>query len=314
MWKRTHRASRARKEPPPTVQIDRAESEEVTSMKRTRKRGGEMRTAPQDDLPPPNKKTKSERCETTEYYDHGYNTRSTRKPPTFVVEIKQGKQMHSPKDGPVIQTNRKARFVKAEPVLESIGHKESELEHQVEDLQNQLKASRSKHRSEMKDKENLRQRLADCQRNLAACKDDLFRLQPLSQISDSEIVNEFEAINDNIIKWVDARIDTVEEVSPHISDVELFQTDPKSTAAEFMQQFPNVGDFYTRSLIHRHLIDLIFLKSFNLFGLSRNETILLKKIGNSMRELQPKRGTLFPSSLWINLMCFRSSDNSPVGE
>ena len=53
-----------------------------------------------------------------------------------------------------------------------------------------------------KENTTVRGRVAMLEKELQACKDDLFRLQPVSQVPDSTIVQRLEYLNVQICDWI----------------------------------------------------------------------------------------------------------------
>ena len=168
--------------------------------------------------------------------------------------------------------------------------KRNDISGHVVRLRHDLGAAKLKLQSKSEKIKTLKVELAEAQRNLAACKDDLFRLQPVYQVSDSDIVNDFEMISQNIIKWIDDKIETIEESYIGGPSVKIFQIKSNREARSLLQHYPDCGEYYARRLIHIQLCEKIFTDSIAIFGLSFAQERLWLAVNDSLRGLQPPRG------------------------
>ena len=190
-------------------------------------------------------------------------------------------------------SNTGLKFQDVKQKLASSQEKVCELKQEIESKQQELHRCKTKLNKLLLvsgEPKILQKQLAETQCDLAACKDDLFRLQPVSQISDSEIANDFEMINQHIIKWVDMRIDELEEAHPDMPTERLFSTGTNMKAADFVMEYPRAGEFYARHLIHQQLYKTIFISGLEIFGLSEREVSLWEAVLDSVHELVPPRG------------------------
>lgn len=143
--------------------------------------------------------------------------------------------------------------------------------------------------------------------NLTECKDDLLRLQPPSQISDSGVSDQYSVLHQQISRWVD---DETEESQPL---EQRFESLPMSGDGlpELLRKYLDIDDLrlakkhpYTQPLVLRHLInsflqDHILREDIDLFGLNPSTVALIKGIEQGMKLLEPKRGIYrraFPSA------------------
>ena len=95
----------------------------------------------------------------------------------------------------------------------------------------------------------LEKRLAAFQEQLHACKDELFRLQPASQIPDTEMLRDFETMSRKIIHWVDTEVDSFEETHPETKPGHIFSVGNDNEARGFLQSYPDLGEYMARYLI-----------------------------------------------------------------
>lgn len=142
----------------------------------------------------------------------------------------------------------------------------------------------------------------DLHENLTECKDDLLRLQPPSQIPDSELAEQYSSLTQHISRWVDDETedsqgmetcfealgkadDLPEPLKPYLTD-EHIRLGKKS---------PNAQPFIIRFVVHRYLENFIFGNDVYLFGLDSRSIELFAGIERGMHELEPPRGMSSPS-------------------
>lgn len=132
------------------------------------------------------------------------------------------------------------------------------------------------------------------ERELQACKDDLFRMQPFSQLPDSIIAQRFELLNDSICDWIDQEIslylDEWHPKSPE-SQPQLFHHNGDSTMRGFLAQYPDTGgDNIIRFMLHCFIQKKLFSGEVLLVGLRSSDSEWLRWVERGMSQLQPLRG------------------------
>lgn len=141
---------------------------------------------------------------------------------------------------------------------------------------------------------SLHERNTVLERELQACKDDLFRMQPLSQLPDSTIAQRFETLNDNICDWIDQEISLyLDEWHPKSPEAQpkLFHHNGDSTVRGFLAQYPDTGgDNIIRFTLHCFIQKKLFSDEVLLVGLSSSDSEWLRWIEHGMSRLQPPRG------------------------
>lgn len=138
----------------------------------------------------------------------------------------------------------------------------------------------------------LQGRIATIQKELQACKDDLFRLQPVSQLPDSTIAQRFEDLNVQIEDWIAAEIarSTDEHRQPG-NQPKLFHHGENENAKAFLAKYPEFGgEYYVRSVLQQYLQQVLFHDTILLFALDRGFSVSLQNIENGMSQLKPSRG------------------------
>ena len=139
--------------------------------------------------------------------------------------------------------------------------------------------------------QDLREKLAASQQELSACKDDLFRLQPIAQIPDSDISKDFDFVCQQIVNWIDGELLGFEHANPHLSQKEFFSVDGDIRIARHLQKNTELGEYLSRYRIHCYLEAQLWGPSCSLLGLTRGDQELLQRTERSMAKLDPPRGT-----------------------
>ena len=171
---------------------------------------------------------------------------------------------------------------------------------QIKGEHHQVVASQAQDAKELialrEEKSVLRDRIAVLDRELQACKDDLFRMQPMSQVPDSTIAQRFESLDDQICNWIETQISHFmdEWQAKHDGDQpKLFDHNGDRTTKHFLAYYPDTGgEYMIRSIVHYYIQKYILGDGILLFGLSESLGDSLIGIEQSMSRLQPQRGEL----------------------
>ena len=139
--------------------------------------------------------------------------------------------------------------------------------------------------------ERLRSELNVTREQLQVCKDDLFRLQPMSQLPDTEIVKEFETICQDIVSWIDVEISAFEKSHPDAESSQIFSSGPFTEATNLLERFPTFGEYLVRYEVQYCLHKTIFSGSVYLLGLPEEIKQYLQAAEERMANLEPPRGT-----------------------
>ena len=140
----------------------------------------------------------------------------------------------------------------------------------------------------------LHERNTVLERELQACKDDLFRLQPVSQLPDSSIAQRFENLDNGICDWTDQEISLyLDEWHPKNSDAQprLFHHNGDPMMQGFLSHYPVTGgDNVIRFMLHYLIQKNLFDDKVLLVGLTSMDSEWLRWIEQGMSRLQPPRG------------------------
>ena len=156
---------------------------------------------------------------------------------------------------------------------------------------------------------------------LQKCKDELFDLQPPSQISDVQIGNEWERLCGNITRWIDdqgdgmgslySELKRLKQMDEFTETVALYWGDDRQELAHHANRYPYIIDVLIRYNIHCLLEKRIFDESVYMFGLRHKSAELLTMIEKQMNALDPRRGKVMLSKEneeQNNLTASRSKD------
>ena len=138
--------------------------------------------------------------------------------------------------------------------------------------------------------QSMRDELAACHDELRVCKDDLFRLQPVAQFSDTRIKDEFQAICQQIIAWIDTEISLSEQTHPNNQPGQIFSFNGRQDLAQLMRDHHEIGEHLVRYLTHYYLASLVLDKGVYLLGISKHAKAFMRKVETQMANLTPPRG------------------------
>ena len=153
-----------------------------------------------------------------------------------------------------------------------------------------LEASQDDLRLTHKELQKACKNLAASQDELTACKDELFRLQPIAQTPDSRVAKEFENLCQQIVNWIEAEVVIFEKAHPENVPEYIFSIGEDRKAAQFMNQHPRSGEHLATHMIHDWLQVHIFRQKVSCLGLSAEATQLLESTEQAMARLDPPRG------------------------
>ncbi|KAL8878706.1 MAG: hypothetical protein Q9192_008385 [Flavoplaca navasiana] len=128
---------------------------------------------------------------------------------------------------------------------------------------------------------------------LQACKDDLFRMQPSTEIPDSVVAKAYDELQVHISSWLEGEISSFEinYRKRHQGALpNLFDHQNQSRVKHIMTDYPTAGgEYIVRCYIQIMLHKEILADSVLLLGLDERETTLLQGIEQSMSNAKPPR-------------------------
>lgn len=140
------------------------------------------------------------------------------------------------------------------------------------------------------DSQSLRTRVMTLQQELAACKDDLFRVQPSVPIPDTEIQSDYESISQQIVNWIDEEIRNFEKAHPETPTDTFYSSGDHSGIARLLKRYPDAGEYLVRQRIHKYLQDRILHSNIYLLGLPVDIGEALQAAERSMAGSNPPKG------------------------
>lgn len=199
-----------------------------------------------------------------------------------------------------IQGERERHWEKVDQLEGNVYHYKVELHKRKVHMESLTQQTRDAI-EEKNDAENTVRKLArenrNLQENLTECKDDLLRLQPPSQISDSELSEQYSSLHQQISKWVDDETEDSQLLEQRFEDLSIKEDLPellrKSLSNEHLwlgKKHPSSLPLILRYIIHYHLDQHIFREDIHLFGLDDHNVRLLRDIELGMKKLEPPRG------------------------
>lgn len=178
-------------------------------------------------------------------------------------------------------------------------HRMQDSEQDLQDAKKQLAASQEAQafdaellrvRENEEDLRKTREKLAASQQELRACKDDLFRLQPVVQTTDADISMDFESLCQRINDWIEGEISLFEDAHPNAKPGDMFSAVGSAELKTFLHKYSEAGEYPVRYIIHHHLQEIMFDKDVFLFGIPQAFAWMLRGAEESMAMLEPRRG------------------------
>ena len=135
---------------------------------------------------------------------------------------------------------------------------------------------------------SLRERCTSLQRELKACKDDLFSRQPPNQITDTEIADKFEQLSQQISHWTDQAFASIDYFLDVKDSFPLAKSADQVTD-EILTSIPSAAEFLMRHIIFRHLQEKILNDEVYLATIQPIVASSLKTIEESIKMSKGKR-------------------------
>lgn len=144
----------------------------------------------------------------------------------------------------------------------------------------------------------LKQLNRELSENLTECKDDLLRLQPPSQISDTEVSEHYSVLLQQIARWVDDETEDSQlleqrfEALPANSDElpEMLLDHLSNENLKLAKKYPSAQPLVLRHLITLFLDAHILTGNVELFGLDDSAAAVIRGVEYGMKQLEPRRG------------------------
>ena len=146
----------------------------------------------------------------------------------------------------------------------------------------------------VRDLKSKQKHLQDCLKtaegDLTKCKDKIFSLQRVTQVTDSAILKLFDRLGQQVVQWIDRKVTDYEQAHPEAEPEAIFAVGEDKRAKKFLQLYPEAGEHLARYLIHHFLHDNVLGKKIYFLGLPEETACLLRKAEHEMAKLDPPRG------------------------
>ena len=129
-------------------------------------------------------------------------------------------------------------------------------------------------------------------KQLQSCKDDLFRLRPSAQVTDSDIVAHYDSLCQKISEWVGSELFGFEERSSDSTPAITDGGNPDWKA--LLDRVRKVDEYLVRSIIHTQFQERFFGGQTLYFGILSQDTKRLHEIMEGMVSLEPRKGRYIP--------------------
>ena len=163
----------------------------------------------------------------------------------------------------------------------------------------------------------LQKQIKELNSNLTECKDDLLRLQPSSQISDSEIGERYSNLAQQITSWVDDQTEdseTIETRFEALKSKESLKLDPilemyiAEAHIKIVQDHPSSLPLLIQYLVHRCLEQYVMGNGLYFFGLDIRDVRILQEAEQGLKLLEPQRGDIVTRSSIKALVADKQTD------
>lgn len=125
---------------------------------------------------------------------------------------------------------------------------------------------------------------------MTALKDELFKLKPMEQITDSQVSQKSIYLSESIRNWIDKEISACEERGVDLSAVKNMATPQK--LKKILRSRPLSLECYIEAEIHEILQNTLFKHDAEYFGLEQREENFITEVTYNLRKLIPCRGKL----------------------
>lgn len=212
-------------------------------------------------------------------------------------QFKEAHQARSEKLSKSEKTKYMEHFNVLDDHISHLQHERQKRDAHMESLTVQTREANEEKMTLEATNRRLQRQVRDLSNNLTECKDDLLRLQPISQVSDNEISDQYANLDQQISGWVDEKTEDTQALEEQIERTRSVEDVPKlfrqyvsSDFLRFAKKFPEFLPLLLRYLIHCCLGTFILDTDVYFFGLDARNIALLQGMEEGMRLLEPRRG------------------------
>lgn len=173
----------------------------------------------------------------------------------------------------------------------------SKRKHLIESMTIQTReANEEKDNAEVNVK-RLQRQVRDLNENLTECKDDLLRLQPPSQVPDSEVSDLYATLAQHVSRWSDDATEEEDLVATRFEDLLKADEVPgllgKYLNRDYLKlakKYPDAQPHIIQLVVHRYIEDNLLNPELFVFGLDAQNITLLQEVEQGLGNLEPPRG------------------------
>lgn len=135
-------------------------------------------------------------------------------------------------------------------------------------------------------------------------KADLINQQPTNQMADSQIVEQYNLLRENISSWVDIEVRRFEDHwkidhDGHYPDANVFRDDGNPAYTGFLAAYPKYGgEYLVESEVHSQLHENLFDKNTLFVTLDKSETMFVQTVEDGLTKTDTPRGIHDSCSLY----------------
>ena len=210
-------------------------------------------------------------------------------------------QKEAQSDNRKLSKNERTKYIEHFDMLEEqaayFQHEFRKREGHLGYLTKQTRDANSEKDAIEEENRKLQRKIRELSANLTECRDDLLRLQPPNQTSDSEISDQYSNLCQQIAGWVDDQTENPDILEAYFQSLHTvadlpqeMRMDVNNRHFKFAKQSPECLPLFLQYLIHCRLREEILGPSIFVFGLHESNVMLLQGIEEGMADLEPKRG------------------------
>ncbi|KAL9007662.1 MAG: hypothetical protein Q9173_007119 [Seirophora scorigena] len=223
-----------------------------------------------------------------------------RRQQSWMIGTIQGHQIGPSEEAKVLQTveakeleELRAKEKQTASHLSQLQQQHSSLVQSYHEMVNENHNLRTFTTQAIQDLESARGERNSLEQALQACKDDLFRMNPSSNIPDSEIAQGYDNLYEHISGWMEAEISRSErslrKTQPDLLP-DLFHHGGMPQAKKLLSSHPNSGgEYFIRCIVEMMLQKFVLSKDILLVGLDERSSMLLRDIEQNMAKATPPR-------------------------
>lgn len=200
--------------------------------------------------------------------------------------------------------------------IQEYQREQTELRHRLQQLEGKHEHSESR-KAEAEDAlQKMLQKAEVLQIQLQECKDDLFRLQPLNEISDSTILGQYNQMNQQTASWVDELFSRMDDENASrgasASIMHPFLKVEDAGVQDLLSSSPNAAEYWLRHAMNCFLQREVFVEGIYLSCLPESYTRFIRNTERNMMTLEPKRGRTYRLLSWHDESADSSTDRTTV--